>query len=396
MFAQGVPWIWVAVAVQVVIIVVSIVRIAVVRRRIAPRFVVPQYEPMREVDAAMAAILLRKRKRAGTAAILEQAVDGAIRIHRTAHGTFRAEFVRSFAGLRGQALEGAIFGHAPKHGETASVGPRAVRNNQRRQSLATWVALTMSQPVLKRRPGAGILLPLIGLVLGPAFFVMTIMDLVSQDSTFPASSPSPGEGGVAYLIFFVISIFVCVTLFIISVALPTRLAAEARNYLEGMRMFMLWAEADRLKMLQSPSGAEVKDGVVRIYERLLPYAIAMGIEREWARVVALRMESAPYWYVDAGGAGSAAFVVGIAGAEAGFSADGFAASVGDMCDGGVGSSDGGGSGSSDGGGGMGFGSGAAFGGDGGFGGGGDGGGGGGGGDGGGGGGGGDGGGGGGG
>ena len=366
MDAQGVPLVWIMVAIQVVLVVASFVRLWMLRRRNSPRFVVPQYAPQPGVDAATAAILLRNRKRAGTAAILEQAVAGAIRIHRTAQGTYRAEYIRSFQGPRGQALQGAIFGHAPKRGETASVGPRAVRSKQRRESLLTWVAQLRGQDVLKRRPGWGVALPVLGFVLGNFFAFWTILDLVSYDATFPATSPAPDEGGVGYLIFFILTAFSCLFLLIPSLAMPSALAADARNHLEGLRMFMLWAEADRLRMLQSPSGAQDDAGVLRIYERLLPYAVAMRIEREWAHVIGLRMQSSPTWYV---GHDSAGWVVGAAVVADGFSPDAFAATVGDMCDGGVGSSDGGGSdgGSGGGGGGIGLGAsdGASFGGDGG-------------------------------
>ncbi|WP_404474903.1 DUF2207 domain-containing protein [Microbacterium aerolatum] len=69
----------------------------------------------------------------------------------------------------------------------------------------------------------------------------------------------------------------------------TREGALQLEYLEGVREFIRVAEEDRLRMLQSYTGAERRsDGgvdVIHVYERLLPYAILFGQEREWGRVL---------------------------------------------------------------------------------------------------------------
>ncbi|GAA4189173.1 hypothetical protein GCM10022219_04420 [Microbacterium oryzae] len=84
----------------------------------------------------------------------------------------------------------------------------------------------------------------------------------------------------------------------------TRRGAEAHEYLLGVREFIRVAEADRLRMLQSAEGAErTRDGdvdVVRLYERLLPYAMLFGEEKQWAEVLEVRYRdaaiTAPVWY----------------------------------------------------------------------------------------------------
>jgi uncharacterized membrane protein YgcG len=64
----------------------------------------------------------------------------------------------------------------------------------------------------------------------------------------------------------------------------TREGSLAREHLEGIRQYLELAEADRIRMLQSPEGAERgADDVVRLYERLLPYAIIFGIEDRWQK-----------------------------------------------------------------------------------------------------------------
>jgi len=65
--------------------------------------------------------------------------------------------------------------------------------------------------------------------------------------------------------------------------------ARTYEYLQGVKEFIRVAEADRLRMLQSYSGAERRqDGtadVIHVYERLLPYAILFGMEDEWGDVL---------------------------------------------------------------------------------------------------------------
>lgn len=69
----------------------------------------------------------------------------------------------------------------------------------------------------------------------------------------------------------------------------TREGALQLEHLNGVREFIRVAEADRLRMLQSYTGAERRsDGdidVIHVYELLLPYAILFGQEKEWGTVL---------------------------------------------------------------------------------------------------------------
>jgi uncharacterized membrane protein YgcG len=70
--------------------------------------------------------------------------------------------------------------------------------------------------------------------------------------------------------------------------LLTDKGADARDYLRGLRDYLQLAEEDRLRVLQSPQGAERvvtadKRAVVKLNEKLLPYAVLWGVEREWSR-----------------------------------------------------------------------------------------------------------------
>jgi hypothetical protein len=71
-------------------------------------------------------------------------------------------------------------------------------------------------------------------------------------------------------------------------------AQARREHLEGLRQYLVLAESERMRVLQSPSGAEVvasdaePGGRFHLHERLLPYAVLFGVEREW--IAKLRLE----------------------------------------------------------------------------------------------------------
>ena len=102
----------------------------------------------------------------------------------------------------------------------------------------------------------------------------------------------------------------------------TKAGAELRDYVKGVTVYIGLAEADRLRVLQSPTGAlrtRADSGqVLKLYERLLPIAVLTGQEKEWSTVLGEYYTSSgeqPGWY-----AGTAPFnAVYFASAVSGFS-----------------------------------------------------------------------------
>lgn len=81
---------------------------------------------------------------------------------------------------------------------------------------------------------------------------------------------------------------------------------ELYDYLQGLKLYIKTAEADRIKILQSPQGASRSnvdvnnsEQMIVLYERVLPYAILFGQEKEWTKVIGLYYEQSnknPDWY----------------------------------------------------------------------------------------------------
>ncbi len=67
----------------------------------------------------------------------------------------------------------------------------------------------------------------------------------------------------------------------------TESGVKLARYLEGLKLYITMAESDRLKFLQSVEGADMSNaGMVKLYERLLPWASLFGAEESWVKELA--------------------------------------------------------------------------------------------------------------
>jgi hypothetical protein len=76
---------------------------------------------------------------------------------------------------------------------------------------------------------------------------------------------------------------------------PTAEGWKRRDEIEGLKLFLGVAEADRLRVLNPP------DFTPALYEKLLPYAVALGVEMVWSRrfaaaLAASQIQYEPDWY----------------------------------------------------------------------------------------------------
>lgn len=83
------------------------------------------------------------------------------------------------------------------------------------------------------------------------------------------------------ILFFVLSFFM---------AKKTRIGVEMYEKVQGHKMFIETAEQDRLKVLFSPKEYQ------NVFEKNLPYAMAYGLDKEWAEQFEGLYEGVPGWY----------------------------------------------------------------------------------------------------
>lgn len=102
----------------------------------------------------------------------------------------------------------------------------------------------------------------------------------------------------------IVSLMVSMVVAIICmVALKARTpkGVAAKEHAEGLKLYLNVAEKDRINKLQSPNAAYASNAAepvrtVELFEKLLPYAMVLGVEQQWAGQFANLYTSPPDWY----------------------------------------------------------------------------------------------------
>ena len=273
--------------------------------------VIPEFAPPSGWDALRSALLLHATEKAIPAEILEQAVGGSLRIvEREKAGIFGtkkrmiAELLDpSRADKNGLAVLAGLFPEL-RPGEEFEFG----KTSDRFAKSAQKVLQTGQENVKKfyrKVPGKAYAGPLSVTIAAFAINVLCgVLALVNY--VYPALP----------VVLLVVGVAAMVTVSVLLFRKPlTSEGAVARDHLRGLEMFMTWAEADRIRMLQSPAGAErrpidVNDEaqMLDLYEKLLPFAVIFRIETTWAEQLATHYhDDSPHWFAGSGSFSVAAF-----------------------------------------------------------------------------------------
>ncbi|MGE3193568.1 MAG: DUF2207 domain-containing protein [Microbacteriaceae bacterium] len=274
--------------------VVGIVGAAVLRRKRATPtdIIIPQYS-VPDLDVMVAAELIERRSTALPAQFVSLAVKKKIRllgypVQDADTADYAVQFVDS-SGLESweQAVVDALFGPDSEIG--------AARDLQRSGDSELADAL---RPIVTALPGAVTESGFIGPSVrskGSAGFVWAavIATALGVVGAFFAG----WVGFFLGLFSFAFGIIGIGTAAFAARKRPTLSAhgAETVDYLLGMKMYLDLAEKDRFRVLQSATGADridTSDGrqIVKLYEKLLPWAVIWGVEDSWARELQVHLE----------------------------------------------------------------------------------------------------------
>lgn len=147
-------------------------------------------------------------------------------------------------------------------------------------------------------------------VLSIVWFFLTFVAFIAS-LTIPEESYVP-YAGAYWVPFVILPVGVIVFIIVLIGAVKagkfeehTEKGLDYARYLDGLKLYISMAEADRLKFLQSVKGADTShEGVVKLYEKLLPYAVLFGLEKSWLNELSRYYEfddvTAPTWYVGVG------------------------------------------------------------------------------------------------
>ena len=315
--------------------------------------VVPEYTPPRDADLLIASAVMKRTQRGAAASFVDYAVRHNIQIvEQNEGGSSKTDYwlrLLTWQGLNDSELQlaRALFGEA--------LVPGTWRELKKSDAALSKEIYTVVQNTKKRSLTEGYFtsgLRGTGSLLLAAAFVFAGVGFAGGVLSIDAAL----GGGIPWILLFV-AVATVVLVFLTAFRSPlTQKGAELRDYIEGIRMYVEWAEEERFRVLQSPEGA-LKTGVdapdwgqvVKLYEKLLPYAVLLGLETEWAKVLGTYYESLgaqPEWYGGSGAFNAYLFAssIGSMSSTAASSYSGSSSSSSSGFSGGGGSSGGGGGG----------------------------------------------------
>lgn len=255
------------------------------RRRTADGIIVAQYDVPDSIPPLLAAAIVPGAKDPIPAEIVHLAVRGTLRIEEGSD--VEQPRLRRLPGTRVpdqldvEALD-ALFVGADSDGVAAvpssseAFAGRMVALQQSGKTAAATRGYTTTA-----RSRAAMILQWCAIVIGAVGLALGLSGVISGRISAIPAMVAIGFGVVVVLIssFYTFSKHTVLTVE----------GARQWEYLKGVEEFIRVAEEDRLRMLQSYSGAERRqDGsanVILVYERLLPYAMLFGMEDEWGRVL---------------------------------------------------------------------------------------------------------------
>jgi len=254
--------------------------------------IIPQYSPPDDLDVMAAAELIGKSSTAVPAQLVNLSVRGKTRLLGYPVGSARAADYSvqlvDRTGLQGfePLVIEAFFGDK-KPGATHDLkkyGDTSLANRLQPvlDELPSW--LDSHGAYSGRRHTGG---SIVVLVVTAALFLVAL-----------GAAISGGSGGLAFALVSLIAGAAGVLTALSGVSGVKKLSdkgAAWNDYLLGMRMYLQLAEEDRLRVLQSPTGAEridVGDGkvLVKLYEKLLPWAVIWGVEDQWSKVLEVELQ----------------------------------------------------------------------------------------------------------
>ena len=267
--------------------------------------VIVQYSPPDDESLTLSAGVLDVPERALAAHVVDLAVKDAVEIRATEDRRDADDFevvLRDATGLDSdeRRIVDTLFGRKAEPGADVDLGAFARRPPSRAVTYVRRIdEFTVQRGYRSKLPD--------GITLLRGFIQLTGLPLAMlliffADGAFVVLDPLGSLGNLIYFAALGSAFFAFIGLPFLSLPKSTLTVAGGmhKTYLEGIREYLRLAEEDRLRAAQSPQTAElVSSGrrpygdepgapgasVVNLYERLLPYAVLFGMEREWVSVI---------------------------------------------------------------------------------------------------------------
>ena len=272
-------------------------RIYRIRSRGKNQFTVPEYKPAATPTLLDTSIISRKSSHLIQALIVELAVKKQIEIEavtgddksfilRRASSDLDQDGVMAALGLSQSGAETRI-------GSSADDAQNQLISVALQKLIAGKVRAVNSGGYFSKR---ALGLPALGWLVGLALYIVWIIVALQLDQM-------TGAGYVAAPILSFLP-FSAVYWLLVSKRSYTAKGSSVISHLKGLEMYIELAENDRLEFLQSPKGALLKPSeltgkqVLKLYEEVLPWAILLGLQKQWGEVLTelYREQGSPSWF----------------------------------------------------------------------------------------------------
>jgi len=272
-------------------------RIYRIRSRGKNQFTVPEYKPAATPTLLDTSIISRKSSHLIQALIVELAVKKQIEIEAVT-GDDKSFILRRTSSALDQDGVMAALGLSQSGAETR-IGSSA--DDAQNQLISVALQKLIAGKVRAVNSGGyfskrALGLPALGWLVGLALYIVWIIVALQLDQM-------TGAGYVAAPILSFLP-FSAVYWLLVSKRSYTAKGSSVISHLKGLEMYIELAEKDRLEFLQSPKGALLKPSeltgkqVLKLYEEVLPWAILLGLQKQWGQVLTelYREQGSPSWF----------------------------------------------------------------------------------------------------
>lgn len=259
--------------------------------------IITEYQPPKGLELSTAAGVLQKLPGLPSAMLLQLAVSGKAKLVQVKKKEWALEVLDSNFTPSETEFFRVLFGSAPNPGQSYDLGKPSSRRIKRLTGYSEQVKRELRELglVVQPRMGQRFAVGFAGALAGAASFGFSILALNARY-----------ENGVVFAVLIGGILLAVLPALLLSARPLTAAGAEIRDALKGLKVYIELAEKDRLEFLQSPKGAErqitERGEILKLYEKLLPWATLLGLGKEWSRTLEQYYEDqTPIWITGAYG-----------------------------------------------------------------------------------------------
>lgn len=261
--------------------------------------IVPEYLPPKDINVVVSSVVKSSPRTWVSAVIIDFAVRHKLKIIEKD----KKKYALEFANLNGlddveQDVIKAFFGESPSGGQTYDINKRQTDFKLATKLTAVYKKARQVAKESGYYRDVNNLKLMIGVVVTLALLQALVISVISK----------PGITLMADVLPFIAIVIALLGYGILVVIKPlSEKGRELADYLDGLKKYIKVAEKDRIKILQSPIGSEKtpidtndQSLLIHLYEKVLPYAVLFGQEKNWTKVIGEYYESQnqnPDWYV---------------------------------------------------------------------------------------------------